>query len=48
MDRGDLDAVIIATPWEWHTPMAVYAMKAGKYVGVEVPAPSRWTSVGNW
>ena len=37
MDRGDLDAVIIATPWEWHTPMAVYAMKAGKYVGVEVP-----------
>jgi predicted dehydrogenase len=37
MDRGDLDAVIIATPWEWHTPMAVCAMKAGKYVGVEVP-----------
>jgi predicted dehydrogenase len=37
MARGDLDAVIIATPWEWHTPMAVCAMKAGKYVGVEVP-----------
>lgn len=37
MDRSDLDAVIIATPWEWHTPMAVYAMKAGKYAGVEVP-----------
>jgi predicted dehydrogenase len=37
MDRGDLDAVIIATPWEWHTPMAVYAMKAGIYAGVEVP-----------
>jgi predicted dehydrogenase len=36
--RDDLDAVIIATPWEWHTPMAVAAMKAGKYVGVEVPA----------
>jgi predicted dehydrogenase len=36
--RGDLDAVIIATPWEWHTAMAVAAMKAGKYVGVEVPA----------
>jgi len=38
MDRDDLDAVIVATYWEWHTPMAVYAMKAGKYVGVEVPA----------
>lgn len=38
MERDDIDAVIIATYWEWHTPMAVYAMKAGKYVGVEVPA----------
>jgi len=36
--RDDLDAVIIATPWNWHTPMAVDAMRAGKYVGVEVPA----------
>jgi predicted dehydrogenase len=36
--REDLDAVIIATPWNWHTPMAVDAMKAGKYAGVEVPA----------
>ena len=38
MDRDDLDAVIIATYWEWHAPMAVYAMKAGKYAGTEVPA----------
>ncbi len=37
MRRGDLDAVLIATPWEWHTPMAVEAMKQGKYAGVEVP-----------
>ena len=37
MDRDDLDAVIIATYWKWHTPMAVYAMKTGKYAGVEVP-----------
>lgn len=36
--RRDLDAVIIATPWEWHTPMAVAAMKSGKFAGVEVPA----------
>ena len=25
--RDDLDAVIIATPWEWHTQMAVGAMR---------------------
>jgi len=37
-DRDDIDAVIITTYWQWHTPMAVYAMKAGKYAGVEVPA----------
>ena len=37
MDRDDLDAVLIATPWELHTPMAVYCMKAGKYAAVEVP-----------
>lgn len=36
--RDDLDGVIIATPWLWHVPMAVDAMKAGKYAGVEVPA----------
>lgn len=36
--RDDLDAVVIATPWQWHTRMATAAMKAGKYVGVEVPA----------
>jgi predicted dehydrogenase len=38
MERDDLDAVMIASPWQWHTPMAVYGMKQGKYVGVEVPA----------
>lgn len=37
-DRDDIDLIYIATPWEWHTPMAVYAMEAGKHVAVEVPA----------
>jgi predicted homoserine dehydrogenase-like protein len=36
--REDLDAVMTATPWELHTPIAVAAMKAGKYVAIEVPA----------
>ncbi len=38
VERDDIDAVIIATPWTWHTPQAVAAMEAGKWVGVEVPA----------
>ncbi|SFN50178.1 Gfo/Idh/MocA family protein [Salegentibacter flavus] len=38
VDRDDLDLIYIATPWEWHTPMAVYAMNAGKHAAVEVPA----------
>lgn len=34
--RDDLDGVIIATPWVWHTPMAVDTMRAGKYCAPEV------------
>ncbi len=33
-----LDGVIIATPWEWHAPMAIAAMQAGVPVGCEVVA----------
>ena len=36
--RKDLDAVMTATPWELHTPIAVAAMKGGKYAATEVPA----------
>jgi predicted dehydrogenase len=35
---ANIDAVVIATPWLWHTPMSIDAMKAGKYTGVEVSA----------
>ncbi|QOD62343.1 Gfo/Idh/MocA family oxidoreductase [Polaribacter haliotis] len=34
----EIDAVIISTPWLWHTKMAVDSMKAGKYTGLEVSA----------
>ena len=39
LNNEDFDCVIIASPWEWHAPMSVAAMKAGvPYVGVEVSA----------
>jgi len=32
-----LDAIVIATPWEWHAPMILDSLKAGvKYIGTEV------------
>src|SRR6266850_4637925 len=36
LENKDIDAVIIATPWEWHTRMCIDAMNAKKYVGCEV------------
>ncbi len=38
LERDDLDAVFICTPWRDHTPMAVATMRAGKHAFVEVPA----------
>ncbi|RYG34022.1 Gfo/Idh/MocA family oxidoreductase [bacterium] len=38
LKRDDIDIVVISTPWKWHTPMAVDAMKAGKHAFIEVPA----------
>ena len=38
LEIDEIDAVVIATPWLWHTRMAVDAMKAGKYTGLEVSA----------
>jgi len=38
LKKEKLDGVIIATPWEWHVPMAVAVMKSGAYAGVEVSA----------
>src|ERR1700709_1969411 len=37
LETKDLDAVLIATPWEWHAPMVLDALSAGlKYVATEV------------
>jgi predicted dehydrogenase len=38
LDKEKLDAVIIATYWESHTPIALHAMNCGTYPGIEVPA----------
>lgn len=34
--EADVDAVLISSPWRWHSEMAIAAMRAGKYVGMEV------------
>ena len=33
----DIDLLLIATPWEWHTKMAILGMENGKHVASEVP-----------
>jgi hypothetical protein len=36
LKRDDVDAVVICSPWEWHSIQAIDAMNAGKIVGAEV------------
>jgi hypothetical protein len=38
LNQLELDIVYIATPWNWHVPMAVDAMKNDKHAALEVPA----------
>jgi predicted dehydrogenase len=37
-ETEDLDLVYTATPWEWHVPVMLAAMKNGKHAATEVPA----------
>ena len=37
-ERSDLDLIITVTPWEWHVPVCLAAMKSGKHAATEVPA----------
>ena len=38
VQRDDIDLVYTATPWQWHVPVVLAAMKAGKHAATEVPA----------
>lgn len=35
-ERDDIDVIYIATPWNIHIPIAIYAMEHGKHVALEV------------
>lgn len=46
LERDDIDAVLIMTPWNQHTPQAIASMRAGKHVGSETPPA--WTVDECW
>ena len=37
-EAEELDLVYTATPWEWHVPVCLAAMRNGKHAATEVPA----------
>ena len=37
-DEQDLDLVYTATPWRWHVPVSLAAMKSGAHAATEIPA----------
>src|SRR4051794_5981169 len=37
-EAEDLDLVYTATPWEWHVPVCLAAMRNGKHAATEIPA----------
>lgn len=51
-EQEDLDAIICCTPWEFHTPVCVSAMKNGKHAVSEVPIcitlDEAWELVETW
>ena len=36
LEKEAIDAVVISTPWRWHSEMSIAAMNAGVFTGVEV------------
>ncbi len=52
LQREDIDAVFISSPWEWHMIQGTEAMKAGKIVGMEVcggiSLNESWEYVKTW
>ena len=45
LELKNIDAIIIATPWEWHAPMILDSIKSGvKYIGTEVKNLSKFLS----